>query len=372
VTKATTSKNGKITKTCSGCKKKVTSTIYYAKSFSLSATSYTYNGKVQTPTVTVKDAKGKVIDPKYYTLSYSSGRKNVGTYKIKVTLKGNYSGSKTLSYKINPISISKCKVSISGTSYTYNGKTIKPSVKVLSAGGSTLKNGTHYTVSYSSGCKNPGTYKVTVKMKGTYSGSKTFTYKINKISISSCKISLSATSYTYDGKTKTPTVTVKTASGSTLKMDTHYTVTYSSGRKNVGTYKVTIKMMGNYTGSKTISYKINPPKTSISKVTADIYSLKVSITKKSTQVTGYEIQYSVNSDFSDAVTKTITSYNTTSATLSELTDNTTYYVRVRTYKTVSGVKYYSGWSTVVKSTTKVAPQPIEPEIPEEPELPVVE
>ncbi|MBE6796825.1 MAG: hypothetical protein E7531_00580 [Ruminococcaceae bacterium] len=355
VTKATTSKNGKITKTCSGCKKKVTSTIYYAKSFSLSKTSYTYNGKVQTPTVTVKDAKGKVIDPKYYTLSYSSGRKNVGTYKIKVTLKGNYSGSKTLSYKINPISISKCKVSISGTSYTYNGKVIKPSVKVLSAGGSTLKNGTHYTVTYSKGCKAPGTYKVTVKMKGTYSGSKTFTYKINPISISKCKVSISGTSYYYDGKTKTPSVKVLSAGGSTLKNGTHYTVSYSSGRKNVGTYKVTVKMKGTYSGSKTFTFKIIPPKTSISKITADINTMKVYIAKKSTQVTGYEIQYASTSDFTDALTKTITSYKTTSATLSELDQQTTYYVRVRTYKTVSGVKYYSGWSTVKVITTKPAP-----------------
>ena len=152
VSKATLTKNGKITKTCSGCKKKVTTaTIYYPKTFSLSKTSYTYNGKVQTPTVTVKDSKGKVIDSKYYTISYSSGRKNAGTYKVTVKFKGNYSGTKTLSYKINKIDISKCKVSISGTSYTYNGKVIKPSVKIINPYGSTLKNGTNYTVTYSSG-----------------------------------------------------------------------------------------------------------------------------------------------------------------------------------------------------------------------------
>ena len=508
ITKATTSKNGKIVKTCSGCKKKVTSTIYYAKSFSLSKTSFTYNGKVQTPTVTVKDAKGKVIDPKYYTLSYSSGRKNVGTYKVTIKLKGNYSGSKTLSYKINPISISKCKVSISGTSYTYNGKTIKPSVKVLSAGGSTLKNGTHYTVtyskgckapgtykvtvkmkgsysgsktftykinpisiskckvsisgtsyyyngkvikpsvkvqtasgstlkngthytvSYSSGCKNPGTYKVVVKMKGTYSGSKTFTYtikpqikistckvslsstaytyngktqtpsvkvvnaegttlkngthytvsyssgrknigtykvtvkmkgiytgsktltyKINPISISKCKVSISATSYTYDGKAKTPSITVKTASGTTLKKDTHYTVSYSSGRINVGTYKVTVKMKGTYSGSQTFTFDILPPKTSITSLVENGKTVKVDFAKKTTQVTGYEIQYATAADFTDALTMTIADYNTTSATITELKSGATYYVRVRTYKTVNGVNYYSGWSTVKSINT---------------------
>ena len=192
-------------------------------------------------------------------------------------------------------------------------------------------------------------------MKGAYTGTKTLTYKINPINISTCKVSISGTSYTYDGKAKTPTVTVKNASGTTLTKDTHYTVSYSSGRINVGTYKVTVTMKGNYSGSQTFTYTINPPKTSISSATADIYSIKVAYTKKTTQVTGYQIQYSVNSDFSDAITKTITSYNTTSATLSELEPETTYYVRVRTYKTVSGTKYYSGWSSTVKSTTKEAP-----------------
>jgi hypothetical protein len=90
-------------------------------------------------------------------------------------------------------------VSLSSTAYTYNGKTQTPSVKVVNAEGTTLKNGTHYTVTYSSGRKNIGTYKVTVKMKGIYTGSQTLTYKINPISISKCKVSISATSYTYDG-----------------------------------------------------------------------------------------------------------------------------------------------------------------------------
>ncbi len=431
VSKATLTKNGKITKTCSGCKKKVTTaTIYYPKTFSLSKTSYTYNGKVQTPTVTVKDSKGKVIDSKYYTISYSSGRKNAGTYKVTVKFKGNYSGTKTLSYKINKIDISKCKVSISGTSYTYNGKVIKPSVKIINPYGSTLKNGTNYTVTYSSGCKNPGTYKVTVKMKGNYTGSKTFTYKINKIDISKCKVTLSGTSYTYngkvikpsvkiinpygstlkngtnytvtyssgcknpgtykvtikmkgnytgsktytykinkidiskckvsisgttytyDGKVKTPTITVKTASGTTLKKDTHYTVSYAAGRKDVGAYTVKVTMKGNYTGSKTFTVTINPQKTEITNLTANSDSIDVTIAKKDTHITGYEIEYSTNADFSNSQTKIITGCETTKVTISGLSQNTAYYVRVRTYTLVGDVKFYSGWSDVKSATTE--------------------
>ena len=163
---------------------------------------------------------------------------------------------------------------------------------------------------------------------------------------------LSTTSYTYNGKVKTPSVTVKDSAGKTLKKNTDYTVTYASGRKNVGTYKVTIKGKGNYSFTKTLTFKINPAKTTVSKLTAGKKSITVAITKKSTQVTGYQIQYSTSKTFSKATTKTISSYKTTKYTLKSLSAKKTYYVRVRTYKTVGKTKYYSGWSTYKYVKTK--------------------
>ena len=163
---------------------------------------------------------------------------------------------------------------------------------------------------------------------------------------------LSTTTYTYDGKAKTPSVTVKDSAGKTLKKNTDYTVTYASGRKNVGTYKVTIKMIGKYSGTKTLTFKINPAKTTVSKLTAGKKSITVAIAKKSTQVTGYQIQYSTSKSFSKATTKTISSYKTTKYTLKSLSAKKTYYVRVRTYKTVGKTKYYSGWSTYKYVKTK--------------------
>lgn len=165
-------------------------------------------------------------------------------------------------------------------------------------------------------------------------------------------IKLSATSYTYNGKVKTPTVTVKDSSGKTLKKNTDYTVSYAKGRKKVGTYKVTIKFKGNYSGTKTLTFKINPAKTNVSKLTAGKKSITVNITKKSTQVTGYQIQYSTSKEFTNAKTKTIKSCKTTKYTLKGLSAKKTYYVRVRTYKTVGDVKYYSGWSTYKHVKTK--------------------
>ena len=74
---------------------------------------------------------------------------------------------------------------------------------------------------------------------------------------------------------------------------------------------------------------------------------------KSTVVTGYQIQYSTDKNFKKNVTTaTITKNSTTSKTVSKLTKNKKYYVRIRTYKTVSGVKYYSGWSSSKNVTIK--------------------
>lgn len=70
-------------------------------------------------------------------------------------------------------------------------------------------------------------------------------------------------------------------------------------------------------------------------------------------ITGYEIQYSTSSTFASG-NKTVvaTKYSTVSKTISKLTAKKKYYVRIRTYKTVSGVKYYSPWSAKKYVTTK--------------------
>ncbi|MGO5478892.1 leucine-rich repeat protein [Anaerovoracaceae bacterium HCP3S3_H6] len=70
-------------------------------SVKLSTSAYTYNGKVKTPGVKVS-VNGTVLTKDNYSVSYGKGRKNVGKYTVKVTLKNDYAGSKTVSFKINP------------------------------------------------------------------------------------------------------------------------------------------------------------------------------------------------------------------------------------------------------------------------------
>ena len=179
----------------------------------------------------------------------------------------------------------------------------------------------------------------------SYKSSKTTTiYKASKIS-------LSKTSYVYNGKAQKPTVTVKDYKGQKIS-SSYYTVTYASGRKNVGTYKVTVKFKGRYSGTKTLTFKIVPRAASINKLTSASKKLTVKLNRSLQQSTGYQIQYSTSKSFKSYKTKTITSYKTSSTTLTGLKAKTTYYVRVRTYKTVNKTKIYSGWSTIKHAKTK--------------------
>ena len=69
-------------------------------------------------------------------------------------------------------------------------------------------------------------------------------------------------------------------------------------------------------------------------------------------VTGYQIQYSPRTDFAGAKTLTIKNAQTYKCTFKNLKAKTTYYVRIRTYKTIAGVNYFSAWSATAKVKTK--------------------
>ena len=104
VTPATQTESGISVTSCKTCGTITKATlIKRIASVSLSKTAFTCNGKVQTPTVTVKDSSGKVLkNGTDYKVKYSSGRKNPGQYSVTVSFKGNYSGKKPLTFTIVP------------------------------------------------------------------------------------------------------------------------------------------------------------------------------------------------------------------------------------------------------------------------------
>ena len=246
---------------------------------------------------------------------------------------------------LSRISISKASVTLSTSTYAYDGKAKKPGVTVK-LNGKTLKNGTDYTVSYSNNTK-VGTATVKITGKGNYTGSVSKTYSIKNDFKKATISGISTKSYT--GKNITQSITVK-YNGKTLKNGTDYTVSYSSN-KNVGTATVKIAGKGSYTGTITKTFKINPAKQEIQKLTAKSKAFFVDWAQKGS-ATGYEIQYATNSKFTSAKKVTISNNKTDKTTISKLSGKKKYYVRVRSYTTVKGTKYYGAWSSVKNVTTK--------------------
>ena len=246
---------------------------------------------------------------------------------------------------LSRISISKASVTLSTSTYAYDGKAKTPSVTVK-VGGKTLKKDTDYTVSYSNNTKI-GTAKVTITGKGNYTGSISKTYSIKNNFKKATISGISNKSYT--GKNITQSITVK-YNGKTLKNGTDYTVSYSNNKK-VGTATVKITGKGSYTGTITKTFKINPAKQEIQKLTAKSKAFFVDWAQKGS-ATGYEIQYATNSKFTSAKKVTIKNNKTDKTTVSKLSGKKKYYVRVRSYTTVKGTKYYGAWSSVKNVTTK--------------------
>ena len=246
---------------------------------------------------------------------------------------------------LSRISISKASVTLSTSTYAYDDKAKTPSVTVK-VGGKTLKKDTDYTVSYSNNTK-VGTAKVTITGKGNYTGSVSKTYSIKNNFKKATISGISNKSYT--GKNITQSITVK-YNGKTLKKGTDYTVSYSSN-KNIGTATVKIAGKGSYTGTITKTFKINPAKQEIQKLTAKSKAFFVDWAQKGS-ATGYEIQYATNSKFTSAKKVTITNKKTDTKTVSKLSGKKKYYVRVRSYTTVKGTKYYGAWSASKSVTTK--------------------
>lgn len=159
-------------------------------------------------------------------------------------------------------------------------------------------------------------------------------------------VKLSKTSYPYSSKANKPAVTIMCGK-TKLKKGTDYTVSYKNNTA-IGTATAVINGKGKFNGTKNVTFKINPKKQT-AKLTSGNDSFKAAWTKD-TQATGYQIKYATNAGFKNAIT--VTSGKTTTSKLIKGKNKTTYYAKVRTYKTVKGTKYYGAWSTVKTVKTK--------------------
>jgi len=319
-------------------------------------------------TITISSSDSSVVKvSKSGTKSVSATATAVGSgsAKVYVTIAAtaNYKAvTKYATVTVSGKNISSATVSLSSTSYTYDGTAKKPTVTVK-YGSTTLTKGTDYTVSYSNNT-NAGTAKVIVKGINNYSGSvtKTFTIKLSTPSVSSLTNTSSGVkvkwgkvsgaskyrvmrrtstsgSWTTLGVTTSNTYTDKTATNGKTYYYTVQCVTSSSTKSSC----TTLSSYSTSTKNKTVRLT-TPTLSSVKKVSSGKMTVKW---EKVSSVTGYQIQYSKSSSFSSGnKTVSVSGASKVSKTISGLTKNKKYYVRVRTYKTVSGTKYYSGWSSV--------------------------
>jgi len=195
--------------------------------------------------------------------------------------------------------------------------------------------------------KLPAGTKITVYMeKGLAKTEETLTVEKKHGADLSAKIKTQV----YTGKALKPNFTIKHGKY-VLKKGTDYTVKYSNNKK-IGKAKATVTFKGNYKGAKAVYFTIGPKGTSISKLTPTKGGFKAKWKKRTANVSGYQIQCSIDkADIAYGDKKTINKNKTTSVKVNTLW-NHKYYVRIRTFKKIGSKKYYSAWSKIKSVTPK--------------------
>lgn len=160
------------------------------------------------------------------------------------------------------------------------------------------------------------------------------------------KVVLSKTLLTYNGKVQKPSVKVYDENGTQITEG--FKVSYPSGCKNLGSYKVTVTGTDNYKGTVTASYVIRPAKCKTPSVKAGKKKMTVKWKKLGGGSQTYQI-YVLKKGTKKAKYYTSTK---TSKTIKKLAKKKTYSVKMRSYKKISGKTYYGAWSGTKKVKIK--------------------
>ena len=286
--------------------------------------------KSTTPSICTVDKNGNVTALKTGT----------GYVTVTASANGYDSVSKDVKIVVSKKSLNNGLLTLSETSYVYDGTYKKPAATVT-FDGKVLQAGKDYTISYRNNL-NVGVATVIATGMGDYTGYTSKNFTITKCAMAGGTVSV-ASSVSFTGSNITPSVTVKVA-GRTLTSGTDYTVSYSNN-KNVGTSNVYVYGKGNYSGSLSAKFDIVPAKQQIQKLETRYKGFYIDWAQKGS-ATGYDVEYSVNANMSGAVSKHLTANKPDTLTVSGLAGDKTYYVRVRSYTNVNGEVYYGAWSDV--------------------------
>ena len=231
----------------------------------------TYTGQQIKPSLTIKYGDKTLVEGTDYTLSYTNNV-NYGTATITVTGKGDFTGTRTATFKITKCSLEACTLKAI-PDMPYAGAYITPELD-LSYNSIQLVKNTDYTMSVTNNY-NLGTANVTINGRGNFTGTITTTFNIVQQSAENLTYSIADQEYTGSGITPNPVIKNGTR---TLTKGTDYDVTYTNNIEP-GTATASIVFKGNYTGSKNVDFKIVP------KNMANVYAYASSKTYTGSAVT---------------------------------------------------------------------------------------
>lgn len=314
-----------------------------------------YNGAAQTPQVTVSYEGKNLVPNKDYTLTYQNN-KNVGTATVVIKGLGRFIDSTTANFTITSKNIAKTNIAVNSAGCVYTGYAITPAV-VVKDGNVTLQPNKDYVLGYYNHV-NVGTATVVVAGKGNYTGSVNKSFTISK---ADQKIVVSSYYQIAYGTAPTQLYINRTSGDGQI--------TYSSSDSKIvsidSTGKMTFKKIGSAViavnvaetancKAQTLYVTVNiiPKRATVSSVKAKGKTLTVKW-KKDKSASGYIVQYSTSKNFKKGVkTVTISKNKTVSKKIKGLKANKKYYVRVCSYKKVSGQKVQGAYSVVKSVKTK--------------------
>lgn len=296
--------------------------------------------------------KGFNLKGEYNGMSTYQGMMSMAAYQRAKAGKAGLFAMSDVSKRV--IQVAQPKLS---GSRTYNGK--KQTAPLAASG--------FYTVSGTTSATKVGKYTVKVtlndKTNTTWADGSTADLKLTW-EITKPANTITVKNVTKTASTKTQTVKLgakaKESAKLTYKSDSKYVKVDKKGKVTIAknfvgkaTITVTAATTKTYKATtKQVTVTVNPAGVKLTSVKNDKGKKLKAYWKKNTKVTGYQVQYSTSSKFKSAKTVTVKGYKNTSTTITKLTKNKKYYVRVRTYKTVSKTNYYSGWSGAKSVTIK--------------------
>ena len=272
-----------------------------------------------------------------------------GVTVIRASTAGGWKASTTLTVEKNTVDIGDTDISIDN--FTYTGSKIQPTLEIKYTGkdfdpAEILKEGRDYTWSYTDAVNAGETITITINGKGNYSGTVTKKVKVIRKRMDDFKIKGIVKIKTYTGKPIVQNMTILDDNLNPVA-PSNYTVKYVNNIKP-GIVQIRITGKGNYTAGTTRYFYITPPK--MKKPALKSTKDQIIVTyQKAVGATGYQISYSLDKKTYKHINA---SSKATKVTLKKLRSKKTYYVKVRAYKQVDGVRYYGPYSDIRSIKTK--------------------